>query len=371
MEKKITLIYIISLIFIISSCSKKAGPIEGEVTFLTGSLKINNIDASVGSPVVKDDVLLTGEKSEAVIQVSETAVITLRSETTVKFGDLIRNKDQSYRVAMELNKGETFHKVIKKGTDYTVKAPTAVASVRGTSFDMSAKRAGTRISVETGTVYVRLDPETAKRNPSLTDKQNNGEEEIILNAGESLEIAALSGGGYYSGKSGYNKPADSLKRTDMDPARENTKNTSGEESGKNTAVTEKKTGTTTETIAKTVRDSDTKTVNKKIGTDKTALKKTSDINKASAEKKGTVQVTGKKSEEKTPDPEKVKELVSKKSRKLEEIKDVYSRIDKVYLYSGEVITGAIIKRGDTYSVLTTEGIVKVPKKNIQSNEIIK
>lgn len=101
------------------------------------------------------------------------------------------------------------------------------------------------------------------------------------------------------------------------------------------------------------------------------------INKNSGTEKEAV--SGKKAEqtsaivkkEKAPDPKEVKALVNKKDRKIEDIKEVYNRIDKVYLYSGEVVTGAIIERGESYSILTTGGIVKVSRKDIQSNEIIR
>ena len=61
----------------------------------------------------------------------------------------------------------------------------------------------------------------------------------------------------------------------------------------------------------------------------------------------------------------------KDDKKLEAIKEKYSRIDRVNLYSGEVITGAIIERGETYTIVTTSGTIKVSRKDIQSNEIIK
>lgn len=328
--KKIPLLIYISVFFMmILSCSKNTGPIQGEVTFITGNLKINTTDAAVGSKVSKDDVLTTGEKSEAVIQISETATITLRSDTEMKFGDLICNSDQSRTVAMELDKGNAYHKIIRKGTDYKVKMPTAVASVRGTSFETSTDNSSARIKVDTGTVYVtKLSGKTGAEG-KLSDGQKNGTEEIILTAGESLEI--------YSERSDMKDHSGS--RTSIAPAGHN----------KSSLKTEYVSIANNQVKSKAPAENV-----KPVTGEKIAVKKTSGVKS-----------------EKKPEPEEVKALVNKKDRRIEDIKEVYNRIDRVHLYSGEIITGAIIERGDTYSILTTGGIVKVSRKDIQSNEIIK
>lgn len=343
MKKSMILLYILFFLITLSACSKKTGPIQGEVTFIAGTLKINTLDAAVGSRVSKDDILVTGEKSEAVIQISETAVITLRSDTEMKFENLVNNKDESRTVSMELNRGNTYHKVLRKGTAYSVKAPTAVASVRGTSFEMSAERSKTRISVETGEVYVRKLP------------VDPGTEEIILRAGESLEIgSAEAGGRNYSGKksmsaaTGYGSKEQAVTGSKLltPEKRKSTPAVKNRNSSFN-----KKNPASVENLA---------AINKNSGTEKEAV---------SGKKAEQTSAIVKK--EKAPDPKEVKALVNKKDRKIEDIKEVYNRIDKVYLYSGEVVTGAIIERGESYSILTTGGIVKVSRKDIQSNEIIR
>ena len=70
MKKMILNFLIISSILFITGCSKKSVELQGEVTFLTGILKINSTDATVGSRIKKDDILLTGNMSQATIQVS-------------------------------------------------------------------------------------------------------------------------------------------------------------------------------------------------------------------------------------------------------------------------------------------------------------
>ncbi len=249
MINKIIICLIIPALIFVSSCSKKERQIHGEVTFTTGTFKINGIDGNVGSKISKDDVLITGSKSEAVVQISETAVITIRQNTVIKFLDLISSRNGTHIISTELDKGDTFHNIMKKGTNYTVKAPTAVASVRGTSFDISADSLKTRIKVKTGTVYVRKNSGSAGES-----------EEIILTAGQSLEVKA------HKDKRLWNKKFKQIAASDTEP---------------------------------------------------------------------------------------------------------FQPQDRLFLYSGEVITGTILERTEDYIILTDKGKIKVSRKNIQSQEIIR
>ena len=49
----------------------------------------------------------------------------------------------------------------------------------------------------------------------------------------------------------------------------------------------------------------------------------------------------------------------------------YNRADRIHLYSGEVLTGAVTVRSDTYTIVTPEGIRKIDSKDIQGNDIVK
>jgi hypothetical protein len=69
--------------------------------------------------------------------------------------------------------------------------------------------------------------------------------------------------------------------------------------------------------------------------------------------------------------EKIEKLISKKTKTLTDIKKVFDRLDMVTLFSGQVITGAIISNGNTYSIITTKGVVNVPAAEIRSFEILK
>ncbi len=402
----IVLLAVISPLILFSGCSKDAGPIQGEITFITGTVKINNIDAAVGGKVSKDDILQTGIRSEAVIQITETAVITLRSETEMKFDALLRNKDKTDTINLKLDKGASFHKIMKKGTDYSVTAPTAVASVRGTSFEFDLSESKTLITVDTGTVYVRIVPGKGTWENILTENQNNGIDDVVLTAGQSLELASNGTSG--KSHSAYNKSITENLSRDLtsEKTSENIKKSNSIKPGK--AKTNKTEIVKNKKAAKKIekkelaqnKKSDKKTDNvkpaeniKSIGStdktelpqnnktdgkteeiilaenNKTAAKKTDETLSNTAEEKKIISSSDKT--EKAPDPVEVKKLLNKKNRKLDDIKKVYNRIDRIYLYSGKIITGAIIERGDVYSIMLTDGIIKVSRKDIQSNEIIR
>lgn len=296
---KTRILFIPLIIIILSSCSRNKAPFRAEVTFITGTLKINNIEASAGNTVVKDDILKTGKKSEATIQITDTAVITLKPETELRFENILRNDDDTRSISMELNEGKTLHNVLKKGTEYSVKAPTAVASVRGTTFEVSETGSKTYIAVESGTVAVKKLSGRIK-NKNLTDGQKEGTEEIILTAGQSLEL--------YSAKQSF--------------------------------AEFKKPGARKAPVIKTVSE---KTKNELI------------IDRQPDRKKGRKEVIKENTVEITDETE------NKKPQ----------NIDRITLYSGEVFTGTIMERGETYSILTADGIIKISRKDIRNNEIVK
>lgn len=66
------------------------------------------------------------------------------------------------------------------------------------------------------------------------------------------------------------------------------------------------------------------------------------------------------------------EIVKQENNKITgTIEKKYNRLDRVDLYSGKVLTGTVVERGDVYTIITTEGKEKISKKDIQGNEIIR
>lgn len=58
-------------------------------------------------------------------------------------------------------------------------------------------------------------------------------------------------------------------------------------------------------------------------------------------------------------------------KSLTEVKQKYGRVDEITLYNGKVYKGVILKRGVTYTILTTGGKVYVPKKNVRSTRVVR
>ncbi len=99
---------------------------DGDVIVARGAAERQ---ASTGMTLGEGDVVRTGDNSVAVISVGGEAEIKLRANTTLSLDSL------SDRVAVSLAKGGAFSRVTRRTIrDYTLKASTAVAGVRGTEF---------------------------------------------------------------------------------------------------------------------------------------------------------------------------------------------------------------------------------------------
>jgi hypothetical protein len=55
----------------------------------------------------------------------------------------------------------------------------------------------------------------------------------------------------------------------------------------------------------------------------------------------------------------------KKPLSLNDIRAKYKWVDQITLYNGMVVKGAVISRGVTYSVLTTDGVKQIPRNQIK------
>lgn len=50
---------------------------------------------------------------------------------------------------------------------------------------------------------------------------------------------------------------------------------------------------------------------------------------------------------------------------LDDIRAQYEWVDQIILYNGKIIQGAIISRGETFEILTTGGVVRVPRNQVK------
>ena len=154
--------FIIYLVSIALSCGKKETPQEDtgndfffKVQFLIGDVKIlkanREIDANVGDIINIEDAVITGSKSSIDILYGTSGIIRVNENSKVSIAALANNESSSTVVNME--QGGVFATFSKlKGTDFNVKTPTVVASVRGTSFSVTNDQAGAKVAVLKGTV---------------------------------------------------------------------------------------------------------------------------------------------------------------------------------------------------------------------------
>ncbi|MCP4136260.1 MAG: FecR domain-containing protein [bacterium] len=155
---KLSIIMIFSFILCISvSCkkeqTKEAAP-HGTITFTAGDVLLNKKEALVGDQVTKQNTVTTGKESIAVIQFSQTALITVKSDSEVTMESFFTKKGADEELTISQSRGTSFSKVLKKGTKYQVKTPTIVASVRGTSFEVAMSGEKAQVSLLKGKLDV-------------------------------------------------------------------------------------------------------------------------------------------------------------------------------------------------------------------------
>ena len=135
------LISILTAYIMISAISCKEEPkkeLTGIVTFKIGSAFINEKNAMLRDRIYEDDIIKVKEKSVLVIQFSESALLTIKSNTTIKIAELV-SADNKPLIELFQTSGSTFNKIVKGKANYRIKTPTSVASVRGTSFYVSVQ----------------------------------------------------------------------------------------------------------------------------------------------------------------------------------------------------------------------------------------
>lgn len=117
------------------SCAKKkeeTSEIRAGILLYAGSVKLNsNALTASGVPVKYGDVIETGDKSFCEIIVNDKNIIKLGEKTELVFR--LSEKDNFLELKKGWMSGVT-KKIFTKEQTFLIKSPTAVASVRGTSF---------------------------------------------------------------------------------------------------------------------------------------------------------------------------------------------------------------------------------------------
>ena len=192
------LLIICAVVIAAASCSKNEK--KAYISFYAGTVKIEAAGKEA-SPVkvmdeVKDgDVIETGGKSYVIIQTGDGLIIRFDSDTRVVFESISSLEKR----VLNLNKGKVVSSVskLKKGSEYNIKTPTAVASVRGTEFLTEYEKGKTIVAVGKGKVSVVKNATSQeslveKGNTAVVEEKESAEIEVReINKVEELEISKI------------------------------------------------------------------------------------------------------------------------------------------------------------------------------------
>jgi cytoskeletal protein RodZ len=160
----IVIICVIGLVWIFYiSDSAKADEPKAQLVIESGTVQVKHAGeswtiAEDGMYLYESDSIKTGNNSIASIILFKSSVIRLENNTEVTIKELIHDAENK-GVTIQQNAGRTWSTVSQASgmENYNVETPTAVASVRGTSFDYYILANGTIIiSVGSGDVNITV-----------------------------------------------------------------------------------------------------------------------------------------------------------------------------------------------------------------------
>jgi len=294
---------------------------SGFVTFKIGDAHLQRADAPLKEIILKDeilpgDIIVTGDKSVIAIQFGEHCLIRLDQKTTFKILSI-----DSRKLEMLTQEGTTFNKLSQKSRiTLLFKTLTTLAAIRGTTFSISYRNGISEVAVSEGNVSV-----SALRHNSSGEAISSAEKEATVKAGNTAVITEARKKGLIEAallelklRPISKTEKNGLKKVDAMPFIPEVKN----KSTRQVEETQK---------AIIIKD------------------KEIDMNTTSG-----------------IDREELNQLIVKKNRTLNDIRQVFDGIDEVTLHNGSVINGAILSRGETYRIITPKGIINIQKSDIKN-----
>lgn len=159
---KFNILIFISIILFSFGCGEKEAPVSQaeesfffKVQFVLGNVKISGANgektAIQGDQLKISDMIITGDKSVADLIFGTAGVVRINQKSRVTITSIADKTNND--TVMDMKNGRLLLTLPKlQGTGFQVKTPTAVASVRGTSFEVVADKKGSKLSVAKGTV---------------------------------------------------------------------------------------------------------------------------------------------------------------------------------------------------------------------------
>jgi len=198
--KKLLIMFLAMAAAVSLSCKKDAEE-SFMVQNIIGDVKvsINKAEktASQGDVLKANDRIITGAKSLADLLLSNNCLVRVSENTSVKISSLIDKIGSETQMDMDKGKLHVTLSKLSKGA-FSVKTPTAVASVRGTSFRVSVADDSSRIDVLKGKVSVNpvmkgmviKDVEKVVESSQTTDITKKKVQEIVDRKAE-IKVAVL------------------------------------------------------------------------------------------------------------------------------------------------------------------------------------
>lgn len=109
---------------------------SAKFTYVKGDVLVSGKPATLGQTVSKDATIEVKNNSMAVLQFSSAASITLKANSVLSIANLSKNESGKPVIELSQNSGSSFSKIAKGQSEFSIKTPTAVAGVRGTSFEL-------------------------------------------------------------------------------------------------------------------------------------------------------------------------------------------------------------------------------------------
>jgi len=198
---KISILLMISYLFLFSSCKEENKELTGKFTFLKGQVYLNDAKSKMGATIKSNDTITVKGKSSAVIQFSDSALITLKSNTVLKVNNLLRTKTGKPIVDLLQVKGTSFNKIVPGKAKYSLRTPTVVAGVRGTSFKLTiTKSKKVQIQLLRGKVAIAPVGKAAEKsestileaNQKISASENGITKSVKLSKIERKELSTLN-----------------------------------------------------------------------------------------------------------------------------------------------------------------------------------
>ncbi len=177
-------------------CGGPARQSKALVSFYSGTVMLKSGGSPFRSVKLKDqiqngDIIETGEKSSMIVQVGDELIVRFEENTRAVINSITSIEKRE----ISLDQGKVLSKVskLKRGSEYMIKTPTVVASVRGTEFLTDYNGLNTTVAVGKGRVsVVKSDSKTEK----LVDSGKSvvvevGMELRDINRVETLELKKL------------------------------------------------------------------------------------------------------------------------------------------------------------------------------------